>query len=183
MEESELIKEAQNGSRNAMNILFQQNYKTLYGFLIKLTGNLNFSEDLVQETLMKAMMHIKSFRGESKFSSWLIQISLNLYKNEIKKIKRFETSNIEEKSFLESEVNVENTICDKLQVQKALRELQAMSYEKRVTFILKHYYGYSLEEISSIMNCSEGTVKSRLHNTIKRLKDICNKERWDYEKR
>lgn len=172
LEEKELIKMAQNDNKNALNILFQENYKTLYGFLIKLTGDGNFSEDLVQETLMKAMIHIKSFKGESKFSSWLIQIALNLYRNELKRNKKFHVSSIDENLNLESKENIENALQVKLQVEKALLELQNMSYEKRVTFILKHYYGYSLEEISSIMKCSEGTVKSRLHNTIKRLKNI-----------
>lgn len=172
LEEKELIRMAQNDNKNALNILFQENYKTLYGFLIKLTGDANFSEDLVQETLMKAMIHIKSFKGESKFSSWLIQISLNLYRNQLKRNKKFEVSNIDENLNLKSKENIENALQVKLQVERALLELQNMSYEKRVTFILKHYYGYSLEEISSIMKCSEGTVKSRLHNTIKRLKSI-----------
>lgn len=172
LEEKEFIRMAQNGSKNALNILFQENYKTLYGFLIKLTGDTNFSEDLVQETLMKAMMNIEKFRDESKFSSWLISISLNLYRNEIKRAKKFEVSSIDENLNLKSEENIEGIVQVRLQVEKALLELQNMSYEKRVTFILKHYYGYSLEEISSIMKCSEGTVKSRLHNTIKRLKSI-----------
>ncbi|MFL0253180.1 sigma-70 family RNA polymerase sigma factor [Clostridium neuense] len=172
MEEKEFVRMAQNGSKNALNILFQQNYKTLYGFLIKLTGDANFSEDLVQETLMKAMIHIKSFKGESKFSSWIIQIALNLYRNELKRNKKFEVINIDENFNLKSKDDIENTLQVKLQVERALLELQNMSYEKRVTFILKHYYGYSLEEISSIMKCSDGTVKSRLHNTVKRLKNI-----------
>lgn len=172
LEEKEFVRMAQNGSKNALNILFQQNYKTLYGFLIKLTGDANFSEDLVQETLMKAMIHIKSFKGESKFSSWIIQIALNLYRNELKRNKKFEVINIDENFNLKSKDDIENTLQVKLQVERALLELQNMSYEKRVTFILKHYYGYSLEEISSIMKCSDGTVKSRLHNTVKRLKNI-----------
>lgn len=172
LEEKEFVRMAQNGSKNALNILLQQNYKTLYGFLIKLTGDANFSEDLVQETLMKAMIHIKSFKGESKFSSWIIQIALNLYRNELKRNKKFEVINIDENFNLKSKDDIENTLQVKLQVERALLELQNMSYEKRVTFILKHYYGYSLEEISSIMKCSDGTVKSRLHNTVKRLKNI-----------
>lgn len=168
MDESELLAKACQGNKSALNTLFQMHYKTLYGFLIKLTGDTYLSEDLLQETLMKAMINIETFRGQSKFSSWLIQISLNLYRNNLKKQKRIFHDSIDD-LYLPSR-SMENDIEVKLQLQKALQELQAMSYEKRVSFILKHYYGYSLEEISHIMNCAEGTVKSRLHNTIKILK-------------
>lgn len=170
MDELELINIARQGNKSALNTLFQMHYKTLYGFLIKLTGDTYLSEDLLQETLMKAMMNIESFRGDSKFSSWLIQISLNLYRNNLKKQKRISQDNIDD-LYLPGGC-MENQVEARLQVEKALKELQSMGYEKRVTFILKHYYGYSLEEISRMMKCAEGTVKSRLHNTIKNLKDV-----------
>ena len=66
--------------------------------------------------------------------------------------------------------NETNNIIDKLQVEELLKELKKMPYEKRISFILKHYYGYSYEEISKVFNCSEGTVKSRVFYTASRLK-------------
>lgn len=166
MEEKELIKKAQHGEGGALNILFQVHYKMIFGFLIKTTGDINFAEDLVQETLMKAAMNINKFKFESKFSSWLIAIALNSYKNEVKKQNRFKTECIHDNVYLRSKVKVEEEIENKIEVERALKELQNMGYEKRVTFILKYYYGYSIGEISKIINCKEGTVKSRLHNVI-----------------
>ncbi|MCR3760730.1 sigma-70 family RNA polymerase sigma factor [Clostridium felsineum] len=177
MEEKELVKKAQLGSSGALNTLFQMNYKLLFGFLIKTTGDISFAEDLVQETFMKAVININKFRGESKFLSWLIAIALNLYKNEVKRQSKFETKAINEIINLKSKIGFEERIGDKLEVMKALKELQKMSYEKRVTFILKYYYGYSIDEISKIIDCKEGTVKSRLHNTVKVLRSILGGDR------
>ena len=47
-----------------------------------------------------------------------------------------------------------------------------MPYEKIIYFILKHYYGYSIEEISEILKVSQGTTKSRIHNTMKKLREL-----------
>jgi RNA polymerase sigma-70 factor (ECF subfamily) len=50
-----------------------------------------------------------------------------------------------------------------------MRILQSLTSEKRTVFILKHYYGYKYEEIAEILNCPVGTIRSRLHNTIKHI--------------
>ncbi|WP_066023254.1 MULTISPECIES: sigma-70 family RNA polymerase sigma factor [Clostridium] len=172
MEENELIKKAQQGNSPALNVLFQMHYKMLFGFLIKTTGDISLSEDLVQETLMKAVLNINRFKFQSKFSSWLIAIALNLYKNQLKRQSKLKTECLHDNLNLMSKVKLEETIENKMEIEKALKELQKMGYEKRVTFILKYYYGYSIEEIGRIINCRGGTIKSRLHNTAKALRSI-----------
>lgn len=169
MDEKELLNKARDGNKHCLNILLQDNYKIVYGFLIKLTGDIHLAEDLVQETLLKASLNIERFKGECKFSSYLIKISLNLYKNHMRKNKVI----IRNKEILESlNYDGEIDIINSLKFKEALEYLQQMPYEKRVSFILRHYYGYTIEEISNIFNVSQGTTKSRIHNTIKKLKEL-----------
>lgn len=168
MDEIELIRRAQDGNKHAMNTLLQNNYKALYGFTLKMTANEDLTQDIVQEVCLKAVININKFRGKSKFQSWLISIAINYYKDIIRKNKKIKYSyEIELNNIGDNETN---NIIDKLQVEELLKELKKMPYEKRISFILKHYYGYSYEEISKIFNCSEGTVKSRVFYTASRLK-------------
>lgn len=168
MEEVELIKKAQDGNKHAMNTLLQNNYKALYGFTLKMSANEDLTQDIVQEVCLKAVININKFRGKSKFQSWLISIAINYYRDLIRKNKKIEYTNEIELSY---EVNDESiNIINKLQVQEVLKELKSMPYEKRISFILKHYYGYSYEEISKLFNCSEGTIKSRIFYTASKLK-------------
>lgn len=168
MEEIELIKKAQDGNKHAMNTLLQNNYKALYGFTLKMTANEDLTQDIVQEVCLKAVININKFRGKSKFQSWLISIAINYYRDLIRKNKKIEYTDEIELSY---EVNDESiNIINKLQVQEVLKELKSMPYEKRISFILKHYYGYSYEEISKLFNCSEGTIKSRIFYTASKLK-------------
>ncbi|MCD2502583.1 sigma-70 family RNA polymerase sigma factor [Clostridium sp. NSJ-145] len=168
MEEIELIKKAQDGNKHAMNILLQNNYKALYGFTLKMTANEDLTQDIVQEVCLKAVVNINKFKGKSKFQSWLISIAINYYRDIIRRNKKIDYSYEIELSYIEN--NETNTILDRLQVEEMLKELKKMPYEKRISFILKHYYGYSYEEISKVFKCSEGTVKSRVFYTASRLK-------------
>lgn len=167
MSEEELVKKAIAGDNHCLHILLEMHYKMLYGFLIKMCGNTEQASDLVQETLLKACLKIETFRGECKFSTYLIQIALNLYKNEQRKHRKSSTISLED-------FHVNLVASDHIETQvafeEALKTLQEMSYEKRMSFILRHYYGYTIEEISTYFNVSEGTTKSRIHNAINYLK-------------
>ena len=71
MDEQQLIERAITGDQHCLNILFQMHYKSVYGYLIKLSGDVHLAEDLVQETLLKATLNIEKFRGDSKFLTYL----------------------------------------------------------------------------------------------------------------
>lgn len=170
MDEKELIELAMDGNKNSMNILFQLNYKIIFGFAIKMTANETLAQDITQETFLKAVLNIKKFNCNCKFSTWLIKISINLYKDYMKKNKNIEfnqdvipTQGIE---------NIEEKVITNLQYKEAIEELRKMSYKKRTSFILKHYYGFSLEEISEMMDCPQGTVKSRIGNCVGSLRKV-----------
>lgn len=169
MDEKELLIKAKGGNKHCLNILLQNNYKIVYGFLIKLTGNVDLAEDLVQDTLLKASLNINKFRGDCKFSSYLIQIAINIHKNYLRKNKaRLDYDTLEINYSYDGEKEIENY----MKLKEAMNHLENMPYEKRVSFILKHYYGYSIEEISMVLDVSEGTTKSRIHNTIKKLREL-----------
>jgi len=170
VETSELIKQAKLGNRSALNMLLQDNYKKLFGFVIKMTTDENVAEDITQETLLKAVLNINSYKCKSSFSTWLIQISINTYKDYLRKSKLVDpVEHIDETS---STDNLENNTITRIEYEKAIKELKSMPYKKRTAFILKHYYGYSLEEISILMGCPIGTVKSRINKCIEALREL-----------
>lgn len=168
MDEIELIRKAQDGNKHAMNMLLQNNYKALYGFTLKMTADEELTQDVVQEACLRAVVNINKFRGKSKFQSWLISISINYYRDFLRKNKKIEYA--DEIEIKVSSKDESDNIIDRLQVQEVLKELRSMPYDKRISFILKHYYGYTYEEISKMFDCSEGTVKSRIFYTASKLK-------------
>lgn len=167
MDEEQLVERAITGDRHCLNILFQMHYKSVYGYLIKLSGDVHLAEDLVQETLLKATMNIEKFRGDSKFLTYLIQIATNLYRNEVRKQSRI----VYDDEVIQSlSTHGEQDALTKLQFKEAMNALQEMSEEQRVSFLLKHYYGYSIEEVSNLFGVPTGTTKSRIYQVVQNIR-------------
>lgn len=166
MDEKELLEEARRGSRMALNRLLTDNYKIVLGYTTKMTGDASLAQDITQETMLKAVLNIKKFNPAAKFSSWLIKISTNLYRDNLRKDKR---NVLIDKDMESGEPGPEELALSNIRYKEIMDVLQKLSYEKRAVFILKHYHGYKYEEIAEILNCPVGTVRSRLHNCIKEV--------------
>jgi RNA polymerase sigma-70 factor (ECF subfamily) len=164
LEDIELINRAKAGNKSALNTLLTENLPILKGYIIKMTGNLEISQDIIQDTMLNAVLNIGKFKPEAKFSTWLITIATNIYRDYLRKNKSVEL--IDE--MLEAkEPGPESEVITQLEYKEVMKLLASLPYEKRAVFILKHYYGYKYEEIAKVLDCPVGTVRSRLHNTVK----------------
>lgn len=163
--EGKLIERAKEGDRYAFEILINDNMSVLKGYVLKLTCNRDISEDIIQETLLAAVVHIDSFTPKAKFSTWLIKIATNKYRDYLRKVKDTDIL----LDVIPSTVSIEEEIIKADEYNEVLKILKSMPYEKRSAFILKHYYGYSYEEISTITKSPVGTVRSRIHYGIKEI--------------
>lgn len=159
----EYIKKAKKGDHQAFALLFKENYPFLMKYLIKVTMNQDSAEELAQETMAKVVRKIQQYDGKSKFSTWLISIATHTYIDQCRKKKR-------EKNWVEQETNARKI---KWQVNSsndewndALTALGKLSEEVRTAIVLKHYHGYSYDEIGAMMKIAPGTVKSRVHHGI-----------------
>ena len=164
MDELVLIEKAKQGNKSALNMLLTENYNLIKGYIIKMTGDPTLSQDILQETMLKAVLNIKKFSPKAKFSTWLITIATNLYRDNLRKNKHLA---ILDENMISDSDNPEAAAISKLEYVEILQVIKCLPYEKRVVFILKHFYNYSYEEISKIFNCPVGTVRSRLHYSVK----------------
>lgn len=171
MEEKRLIYLAKQGHKNYLEILLIDNYDFVYHYLLKLTLNKSLSEDLCQETMIKAIVHLKKFKEKSKFSTWLISIASNMYRNHYKRNKKLKKITLDQLDILPYEViDFDKELFQKEMYEKVLAYLKGLKPSQSQPFILKYYYGYDLKTISEIMSCPLGTVKSRIYQTTDRLK-------------
>lgn len=164
MDELNLIEKAKQGNKSALNTLLSENYSILKGYIIKMTGDPTLSQDILQETMLKAVLNIKKFSPKAKFSTWLITIATNLYRDNLRKNRH---TTVLDENIVSSSDNPEKAAISKLEYAEILQIIQHLPYEKRAVFILKHFYEYKYEEIGKILNCPVGTVRSRLHYSVK----------------
>jgi RNA polymerase sigma-70 factor (ECF subfamily) len=149
-----------------MNTLLTENINILKGYVIKMTADQHLSQDIIQDTMLKAVLNISKFEPKAKFSTWLIKIATNLYRDYLRKKKPLE---IIDEALEDSGQRVEEAAISRLEYKEIIGIIQELSHEKRSAFILKHYYGYKYEEIAEILGCPVGTVRSRIHNAVKQI--------------
>ncbi|NLY89474.1 MAG: sigma-70 family RNA polymerase sigma factor [Firmicutes bacterium] len=171
MRERELIKAAFAGGKRgeeALAALLQANYRIVLGYFLKLTQDPELAKDLTQETMVRAIKNLRKYRSEAKFSSWLIAVGSNFYRDELRKKKAELKMSDGYLSVLEKQEETET-----VDIKRALLELPV---EKRIPLILKYYYDYSYREIAAALKIPLGTVRSRLHSAVRQLRERLTEE-------
>jgi RNA polymerase sigma-70 factor (ECF subfamily) len=180
--EAELIKGVCDGDREAFYELLRPYERLVYVTAISILKNPADAEEVAQEAVLKAFSNLASFRAESKFSTWLVQITYNEAKGKLRKARRHLYESIdgqkegEEGDYwprdfadwrpIPSEVLEEDEV--RLAVENAINSLSPV-FREVVT--LRDIQNLSIRETSTVLGISEAAVKTRLHRARLLLRD------------
>ena len=178
-----LVGKAVSGSFEAFDQIMVHYRERLYGVIYNMTMNHSDAADLTQETFVKAFRSISKFKQKSSFFTWLYRIGVNLTltflkRKRNKKIFSFgyffgdSDKNDTNIDFSSKEVtSVKSTLLNELH-EKLNEALSKLSDKHRTIVVLYEIDGLSHREISQIMKCTEGTVRSRLHYAKVQLQSL-----------
>ncbi len=178
-----LVKRVQDGDIAAFDSIMLLYRERLYSVIYNMTFNHDDAADLTQESFVKAFRSLGKFKGKSSFFTWLYRIGVNmtlshLQRKKTRKFFSFEQisdeygSSKEFEKFSSSESSsVRNTLLNELH-QKLNEALLKLSDKHRTIVVLFEIDGLSHREISKIMKCTEGTVRSRLHYAKLQLQSL-----------
>jgi RNA polymerase sigma-70 factor (ECF subfamily) len=145
----------------------------LRGFAVSLCGNMDHADDLVQETLLHAMVGIHSFRPGTNLSAWLFTILRNLFRSEFRKRRR-EVEDVDgsyEASLISAPAQDGRIAL--VEFRTALARLPA---DQREALVLVGASGFSYLEAAAICEIPAGTIKSRVHRARLRLSELLDLE-------
>jgi RNA polymerase sigma-70 factor (ECF subfamily) len=149
----------------------------LRAFAVSLCGNVDRADDLVQETLIRALANIDSFEPGTNMSAWLITILRNLYRSEYRKRRReVEDATGSYQERLRSLPDQEGRV----EMQQFLAALGKLPRDQREALILIGALGFSHEEVANICGCAVGTIKSRVNRARRHLAELLSIEGPDY---
>jgi RNA polymerase sigma factor (sigma-70 family) len=169
-----LVKSAKVGDLDAFDSLTLMFRERLYSVIYNMTFNHDDAADLTQESFVKAFRSLSKFKEKSSFFTWIYRIGVNLTLSHLqkKKTRKFFSfdqcisdgiSPKDSEQFSSKESNsVRTTLLNELH-EKLNEALLKLSDKHRTIVVLFEIDGLSHREIASIMNCTEGTVRSRLH--------------------
>ena len=186
LDDSTLVRKCQNGDPEAMSCLIVKYQDRIYNAIYKICQNRDDAAELTQDTFVKVLENIHTFRRESRFYTWLFRVAVNLTLNYCKR--RFKLSPVSldaENERLEkdkaklaavlaspNEQNPETIAQQREVVRIILNSIGQLSEEYRVILVLRDIEQMSYAEIADVLQLEGGTVKSRLSRARTMLREI-----------
>lgn len=180
--ETLLIDELREGDMAALAILVEKYKRLVYRVAIQITKNHEDANDVMQDTFLKVYESIHSFRKDAAFETWLYRIVVNHATNLVKRRERRRESPLSGTSEMEIHPDLRRTADlannPHLNLERKERQrwvtqaVNSLPLKQRTVVILHEFEGLTHPEIASILNCSEGTVRSRLHYARHKLKRL-----------
>lgn len=153
--------------REAFGLIVESYQAEMLRFFLNLTGDEMLSDDLAQETFIKAYTGIRGFRGLSKFRTWLYRIAYNEFYSWMRSRKELPTESLPDQP-----VSSTATAETEMDIGKALGML---SEAERTATVLFYMEDRPIKEVAKITGWPEGTVKSHLHRAKLKLADFLGK--------
>ncbi len=180
--DKELILKAVKNDQNAFEELVYRYDRSVLSIALRYSKDQDEAKDIYQEVFIRVFKGLKKFQFQSEFSTWLFRITTNVClthisrKKEHAKLSEFEN---DQPDYFDS-VKYEELIYDGISPEEEtvgndLSEIvnaavETLSPKQKITFVLKHYEGYKIREISEMLGCKEGTVKKYLFDAVKNLR-------------
>ena len=180
--EAYLIKRVSDGEREAFYELVRPYERMVYATAISIVKNPADAEEVAQEAVLKAFSKLASFRGESKFSTWLIQITYNEARMKLRKAHSNlyesidDTQQNEDGEFWPKDYAdwrpIPSELLEENEIRQAVQDaISSLSTNYREVLILRDVHRLSIKETAMILGISEGSVKTRLHRARLLLRD------------
>jgi RNA polymerase sigma-70 factor (ECF subfamily) len=167
--ESEWIAAAQAGDRAAFARVAASYYERLFRWLYHLTRDRHRAEDLTQETFLKALAAVKSFRAGSNFRAWLFRIGHNNFVNLKRAERKSPHQPSEDQPAADTAAGPVTTAADREALAKVAQAIQELPTDFRTALMLKAEEGMNYREIAAVLKITEETARWRVFKARQKL--------------
>lgn len=182
-----LVRRAQSGEKDAIARLILRYQDRVFNVILKICGNNDDAAELTQETFVKLIEKIGTFKYKSSFYTWLFRVAVNLALNYCKRRNKTSMTSIDQQvgadngstkaelvNFLEDKSSIEPAqMAQKKEVEQILlASLNMLQDDQRTIIVLRDIESMSYEDIAKALDIELGTVKSRLSRARKKLKEM-----------
>lgn len=180
--EVDLIQLAASGDKEASASLIREHQRSLYAFILRLSGSPEIAEDIVQDAFVRALANLHRFDPRFRFSTWIFTIAKRLYMNAMQKHRPVFDSDTVTGYATDSArpeampIQREQT---RTQADSLSRALASLPHDQREIVILFHQLDWPILRIAEFVGMPEGTVKSHLHRGRKKLRKFIEEHHAD----
>ncbi len=171
--ELELVRRSQKGDTEAFAELVRKYQQIVFNISYRFMRDTNLAEDMAQESFLKAFKHIKGFRGDCAFSTWLYRVTCSVCLTELNKRKKRAEVELQPNTPVGS---IETKVSE-YEIAEKIRKCVTYLSDRYATVLTLYYLnGIPYEEIAEIMDIPVGTLKTWMFRARKQLRKIVEKE-------
>lgn len=177
--DGELVALAQAGNRDSVQTLLERYERRLMAVIVGMVRNPEDAKEILQETFVRAFRSLEGFKGESSFYTWIYRIAMNLAIDHQRRggkrplVEFDEAVGVKEDAVGDGSANLGidpfKSMRSRELGKKIFEAIESLTPDHRAVILLREIDGLSYEEISDVLDCSLGTVMSRLHYARKKL--------------
>jgi RNA polymerase sigma factor (sigma-70 family) len=169
-DDEHVMAQVRDGRVEMLAILFERHHVRLFNFFLRLTGNRPLSEDLTQELFLRILKYRHTYRGESKFSTWMYQIARNLHIDQLRSRRpEIPIDDLYEEKPCPRPCPAQNAETQQ-EADLLARALERLPLRKREVLLLSRFQNLKYQEIAGLLECSVESVKVQVHRSLKELR-------------
>jgi RNA polymerase sigma-70 factor, ECF subfamily len=171
MTDDQLVARAQAGELPAFEELVQKYQREVYGLAWRMVSDAEEAKDLAQQAFLQAFVHIRSFRRDAQFRTWLFRIAINQCYNFLKSRKKFgDPLDVDEVSLAAEDPSPEGDLVAQDDRRRLYEALERLPAKQRAVITLKVEQGLSYQEISQVLGGTAGAARVNYCQALKTLK-------------
>lgn len=173
--EAAAVARARTGDGEGFRELVERHSRSVFRLAYRLTGNEQDAEDVVQESFLRAYKQLDRYDGRASFHTWIYRIAANYALDLLRTRKRMDQRKGEEETSVIENIPASALPADRLvysaqlseRIDSAMREL---SEQERTAFVLRHFEGFSIEEIGQSLGVGESATKNSIFRAVQKLR-------------
>jgi RNA polymerase sigma-70 factor (ECF subfamily) len=172
------VSRARTGDAEAFRVLVERHSRSLFGLAYRMTGNESDAEDVVQDSFLRAYRQLGAFDDRASFGSWVYRIAVNC-SLDLMRARRRRSEQVQS-----ADPEMDDPIAalpspdpppDRLAMSGEIRErlgtaMSRLSDTERSAFVLRHFEGMGLEEVSRTLGCQPGAAKHSIFRAVRKLR-------------
>lgn len=174
LDDAEAVAKARGGDEDAFRVLVERHSRSVYRLAYRMTGSAADAEDVVQDTFVRAYRQLPKFESRSNFATWLYRIGFNCAIDHLRSRPSRESARTPEVLDRLAPAATGPSTEDLVyagqigeRVQAALNEL---SEQERAAFLMRHYQGYSIDEICRALDLRSNAAKHSIFRAVKKMR-------------
>ena len=174
------VAKARSGDTDAFRMLVERHSRSLFRLAFRMTGNQQDAEDVVQESFMRAYKQLGKFDERASFGTWLYRIAANCSLDLVRSRKRrsehlapqdADTEFDDTVSALPSTDPTPERMALSGEVRSRVEQaMQELSPTERTAFVLRHFEGMCIEDVSRVLECHPGAAKHSVFRAVQKLR-------------